>query len=86
MNSIVDTLIDRRLNVTIRLADPYDLSDFPPNIIISIQSSGKEGIYARCIVTDSKPSELALFVKFVDSFERDLIRNRPIGSVEVPYL
>ena len=42
--------------------------------------------YARHVVRDAKPLELALLVKLVDSLERDFVRDLAVGTMQVPHV
>lgn len=83
MDGVVDPLVDRRLDVSVRPANAHHLRDLPstPRSISRPKCSKRKGDDARSVVADPEALELALFVEIVDGFERDFVRRRAVRSV-----
>ena len=90
MHCVVDALVRRRLDVSVRLADADDLGDFPPDS----HRTGKSGIvnlgmgrrHARVVVGDAEALELALLVELVDGAQGLFVGRGTVRAVEVPHV
>lgn len=77
MNGIINPLIHRRPNPTIRTADSHDLCDFPPVVVHKFVTPHtrdrivrREKGNVRHIITNPKPVELSLLIEVVHGEER----------------
>lgn len=87
MDSVVDALIGRGLDPTVRLADANHLGDLPALKHDQWQHKNGRGEHdVRLVVADAEALELALLVALVDGPQGVFIGHGPVGAMEVPHV